>query len=361
MGKTFIAKAIAYESGAYFLNINPSQVIASFVGETQKNIETIFVQARMHSPCIIFIDEIDSLGTKRGGDQDAHNAVNRQAVNQFLLEMDGLERGLDNIFVISATNRIWEIDPALRRGKRLGDAKYVPLPNNKERKQMVEYYINKAKKASGNDEKEEPKIKKSFNIFWLVLGLSLMLFSLLIIISAANHQNISLSYISFIPASIGTIITIYSHQKPKFIKNKKLTKGIIVLVNTDRINRCLINYSPADIDSIIDKSLIALTKREDKTLYTKDIINVIKSYQSSTQNWFDSTYKELRGRPVYDYTPSSGLGGGSERKIIDYEGGKLSPEELAEYAEMVADIKKNVDPQRKLWNKVNRLFAIYIG
>jgi SpoVK/Ycf46/Vps4 family AAA+-type ATPase len=274
-GKTLTAKALAGETNAYFLSAHINQLVGSYVGVTSKNLATLFLQARMHTPCIVFIDEIDIIGTKRGNDSDAHSNVMKQAVNQLLTELDGIDKSMDNIFVLTATNRPWDIDPALKRSKRLGASVYLPIPTEKERKDILKYYL------------------------------------------------------------------------------KKLPNGYSV--NISRIGRATPFYSPSDLDTIVDESLLRCLDRKDKKITTTDLLMTIRDHKSSTLNWFEMTKNELQGRPMYNYNPQG------ELQITGYEGGRLSPEERDEYAPLIKDIIKYTKPATKKRSFISSLISRYVG
>ena len=140
-GKTHIARAIAGEAGSNFIVARINQIIDMYTGNTEKNLHAIFEQARKNAPCIIFFDELDALGVKRGGGgEGGESSAMRLAVNQFLVEMNGLEDNPEGIFVIGATNNPWDIDPALKRSGRFGDTLYMPPPTYKDRKSLVMFY-----------------------------------------------------------------------------------------------------------------------------------------------------------------------------------------------------------------------------
>ena len=107
VGKTHIVKAIAGESGANVIIARVNQIVDMYTGNTEKNLHAIFEQARKNTPCIIFFDELDALGVKRGGDGGdggGNSSALRLAVNQFLVEMSGVETNPEGIYVIGATN-----------------------------------------------------------------------------------------------------------------------------------------------------------------------------------------------------------------------------------------------------------------
>lgn len=114
-GKTLLAKAVASESGVNFISIKGSELLSKWIGESEKGVREIFRKARMASPCIVFVDEIDSLVPRRG--MEGASAVTDRVISQFLTEMDGIEE-LKGIVVLAATNRLDLIDPALLRAGR---------------------------------------------------------------------------------------------------------------------------------------------------------------------------------------------------------------------------------------------------
>jgi SpoVK/Ycf46/Vps4 family AAA+-type ATPase len=144
-GKTYFVNAIGGETGSNVMIARINEIVDMYAGNTEKNMHAIFEQARNNTPVVVFFDEIDALGGKRdggGGGGDQQNFM-RMAVNQFLQEMDGVEKNPEGIFVIGATNQPWDIDPALKRSKRFGEAIYIPPPDYKTRKQAFIYNTRK--------------------------------------------------------------------------------------------------------------------------------------------------------------------------------------------------------------------------
>lgn len=137
---THIVRAIAGETKSRFIVANINEIVDMYAGNTEKNMHAIFEQARKNAPCIIFFDEVDALGTKREGEQQS---TMRMAVNQFLQELDGVEKNPEGIFVITATNQPWDVDPALKRAGRLGESIYVPPPDYSTRKHAFIYHTGK--------------------------------------------------------------------------------------------------------------------------------------------------------------------------------------------------------------------------
>ncbi len=142
VGKTHIVRAVAGEAGANVIIARVNQIVDMYTGNTEKNLHAIFEQARKNTPCIIFFDELDALGVKRGGDEPGggNSSALRLAVNQFLVEMSGVEANPEGIYVIGATNNPWDIDPALKRSGRFGDSVYLKPPEYKSRKELFKYY-----------------------------------------------------------------------------------------------------------------------------------------------------------------------------------------------------------------------------
>ena len=132
-GKTMIAKAIANEVGAKFYAVKGSDIVSKWVGESEKNINSLFEEANKQDRAIIFIDEMDSLIGKRG--VDTHND---KRVNEFLQQIDGFAGRNPNLLLLGATNRPWDIDSAAMRSGRFSQKIYLPLPDAAARKFMIE-------------------------------------------------------------------------------------------------------------------------------------------------------------------------------------------------------------------------------
>ena len=135
-GKTLLARAIAGESSVPFLQCSAASFIEMFVGVGAKRVRELFEQARENQPCIIFIDEIDAVGKKRGGTTTPGNDEREQTINQLLTEMDGFDNET-GIVVIAATNRIDILDDALLRPGRFDRKIQVSLPSVKGRLKIL--------------------------------------------------------------------------------------------------------------------------------------------------------------------------------------------------------------------------------
>jgi len=145
-GKTLLAKAVATESEANFIAVKGPEFLNKWVGESEKAVRETFRKARQASPCVIFMDEIDSIAPERGTGGDSN--VTERVISQMLTEMDGLE-GLNNVVVIAATNRPDIMDPALLRPGRFDKSIYIGPPDKESRKSI--FGIHTGKRPMGED------------------------------------------------------------------------------------------------------------------------------------------------------------------------------------------------------------------
>ncbi|MEN9763476.1 MAG: ATP-dependent zinc metalloprotease FtsH [Pseudomonadota bacterium] len=141
-GKTLLAKAIAGEAKVPFFSISGSDFVEMFVGVGAARVRDMFENAKKHSPCILFIDEIDAVGRQRGAGLGGGNDEREQTLNQLLVEMDGFETG-QGVIVIAATNRPDVLDPALLRPGRFDRQVVVPLPDIRGREQILTVHMRK--------------------------------------------------------------------------------------------------------------------------------------------------------------------------------------------------------------------------
>jgi transitional endoplasmic reticulum ATPase len=135
-GKTLIAKAVANESGANFISIQGPEIMNKFYGQSEENLRNKFEEAEKNPPAILFIDEIDSIAPKRG---DLHGEVERRVVAQMLTLMDGLH-GRGEVIVIGATNRVDDLDPALRRPGRFDREIEIGVSDRQGRKEILQIH-----------------------------------------------------------------------------------------------------------------------------------------------------------------------------------------------------------------------------
>jgi len=129
-GKTMLAKAVATESQANFIQIKGPELLSKWVGESEKGVRKVFERARQVAPCVVFFDEIDALASRRG--YETGTKVGERVLNQMLAEMDGIEQ-LEGVVVIGATNRPDMLDPALMRPGRFDRIVSTPVPNKEGR------------------------------------------------------------------------------------------------------------------------------------------------------------------------------------------------------------------------------------
>ncbi len=149
VGKTHLVRAVAAEAGANVIVARAPQLLDMWSGNTEKNIHAIFEQARQNRPCIIIFEEIDGLGINREStNHSQENVYLRLAVNQLLVEMDGIENNLDGIFVIATTNSPQSVDPALKRSGRFSDLLYVSAPSKEDRKNLFAYFTRQIPRAN---------------------------------------------------------------------------------------------------------------------------------------------------------------------------------------------------------------------
>ncbi|MBB1386003.1 ATP-dependent zinc metalloprotease FtsH [Pseudoalteromonas sp. SG45-5] len=141
-GKTLLAKAVAGEAKVPFFTISGSDFVEMFVGVGASRVRDMFEQAKKAAPCIIFIDEIDAVGRKRGAGMGGGNDEREQTLNQMLVEMDGFG-GNEGIIVIAATNRPDVLDPALLRPGRFDRQVEVGLPDIRGREQILKVHMRK--------------------------------------------------------------------------------------------------------------------------------------------------------------------------------------------------------------------------
>jgi cell division protease FtsH len=149
-GKTLLARAVAGEAKVPFLFVSGSEFVEMFVGVGAGRVRDLFKQAKKQAPCIIFIDEIDAVGRKRGSGFGNGNDEREQTLNQILVEMDGFEIS-ESVIVLAATNRADVLDKALLRPGRFDRQVTVTAPDSKERKMILEVHAKNKKMAKDAD------------------------------------------------------------------------------------------------------------------------------------------------------------------------------------------------------------------
>lgn len=141
-GKTLLARAVAGEASVPFFNISGSEFVEMFVGVGASRVRDLFAKAKKNAPCIIFIDEIDAVGRRRGSGLGGGHDEREQTLNQILVEMDGFEQG-QNVIVLAATNRMDVLDPALLRPGRFDRRVNIDLPDRKDRLAILKVHFSK--------------------------------------------------------------------------------------------------------------------------------------------------------------------------------------------------------------------------
>ncbi|WP_445503208.1 ATP-dependent zinc metalloprotease FtsH [Microvirga sp. G4-2] len=147
-GKTLIAKALAGEAGVSFIAVSGSDFSAPLIGIAKSRVSKLFEQARRRAPCLVFIDEIDAIGRKRGGGGSAADREFESTLNQLLVEMDGFNT-TSGVIVIGATNRVDVLDPALLRPGRFDRQVHIGLPDITGREAILAVHARNVKLAAG--------------------------------------------------------------------------------------------------------------------------------------------------------------------------------------------------------------------
>jgi len=164
-GKTLLAKAIACESNANFIEMSGSEFIEMFVGLGAQRVRSLFSEARSMAPCIIFIDEIDAIGRQRNNNNNMNSGGSEekdQTLNQLLSEMDGFNNN-EGIMILAATNRRDILDKALLRPGRFDRIIEIPLPDTKSREEILKLYLKNKEVESNIDTKSLAKYTSGFS------------------------------------------------------------------------------------------------------------------------------------------------------------------------------------------------------
>ncbi len=133
-GKTYLARATAGEIKSGFLAVGINDVLDMWIGNSERNLHSLFEQARRNRPCVLFFDEVDALGASRA---DMRQHAGRQLINQFLAEMDGVKESNEGVLILAATNAPWHLDAAFRRPGRFDRVLFVPPPDAAARAQIL--------------------------------------------------------------------------------------------------------------------------------------------------------------------------------------------------------------------------------
>ncbi len=141
-GKTMLSRAVAGEANVPFFSISGSEFVEMFVGVGASRVRDLFAKAKKNAPCIIFVDEIDAVGRRRGSGMGGGHDEREQTLNQILVEMDGFDQG-ENVIVLAATNRADVLDPALLRPGRFDRRVNIGLPDRKDREAILKVHFAK--------------------------------------------------------------------------------------------------------------------------------------------------------------------------------------------------------------------------
>lgn len=149
-GKTLLSRAVAGEANVPFFSISGSEFVEMFVGVGASRVRDLFAKAKKNAPCIIFVDEIDAVGRRRGSGMGGGHDEREQTLNQILVEMDGFEQG-QSVIVLAATNRADVLDPALLRPGRFDRRVNIGLPDRKDREAILKVHFAKKPLAKNVD------------------------------------------------------------------------------------------------------------------------------------------------------------------------------------------------------------------
>lgn len=158
-GKTHLARATAGEIKSGFMSIGINDVLDMWIGQSEKNLHALFDQARRSQPCVMFFDEVDALAASR---TDLRQSAGRQAINQFLAELDGVQASNDGLLILAATNAPWHLDSAFRRPGRFDRILFVPPPDAAARAEILRVLL-KGKPVDNIDHEQVAKKTDGFS------------------------------------------------------------------------------------------------------------------------------------------------------------------------------------------------------
>lgn len=158
-GKTMLAQAIAHEIDAKFFSVKCSDILSKWVGDAEQNIRNLFQEAKKYPNSIIFFDEFEAIAPKR----DTYSTVMKRVVPELLTQIQGFEKNENNLIIIAATNRPWDIDSAFLRPGRFDRRIYVPLPDDEAREAMIRNKLRNVPTDDDLDYQNIVEITEGFN------------------------------------------------------------------------------------------------------------------------------------------------------------------------------------------------------
>lgn len=161
-GKTLLARALACNINATFLKVVASAIVDKYIGESSRMIREMFGYARDHQPCVIFMDEVDAIGGRRGNEGSSADREIQRTLMELLNQLDGFE-ALGQVKIVMATNRPDILDPALLRPGRLDRKIEIPLPNDAGRLEILKIHAASVSKQGDIDWEAAVKLSEGFN------------------------------------------------------------------------------------------------------------------------------------------------------------------------------------------------------
>ncbi len=263
-GKTLMARAVAGEANVPFFHISGSEFVEMFVGVGASRVRDLFARAKKSSPCIIFVDEIDAVGRRRGAGLGGSHDEREQTLNQILVEMDGFDSGT-NIIVIAATNRPDVLDPALLRPGRFDRQVVLEVPDLKEREAILKVHCAKKPLAEDVDLKRIAERTSGFS----GADLSNLLNEAAIATAKIGEKKIKLQTIF---DSIEKVM-IGAERKSRVVSDKEKKITAYHEAGHALVAHNLPNVDPVQKISIISRGRAAgytlKTPQEDKRLHSK--------------------------------------------------------------------------------------------
>ncbi|MGC3944808.1 MAG: AAA family ATPase [Chryseolinea sp.] len=228
-GKTFIAKATAGQVNAKFISVGLNDILDMWIGSSEKNLHEIFELARRNTPCVLFIDEIDALGASRS---DMKQSSGRHLINQFLQELDGIDRTNEGVLIIGATNTPWNLDPAFRRPGRFDRIVFVPPPDASSRESILKLKL-KNKPTGSIDVQSIAKKAEHFS------GADLDA-----IIDIAIEQKLESSFTDGVPKPLETsdLLTALKKHKPSTQEWFSTAKNFAMFANDSGLYDDILTY-----------------------------------------------------------------------------------------------------------------------